>query len=111
MSFRQILRVEALMASTIWRGFITFGLVSVPVRLFRAARAERVSLKRLYRADGPVSSRAHSEDEETEEAPPPRPVKGRKNLESAIPGTSSAHSRFTVAVDVPSSSPEPVLAP
>ena len=39
------------MASTIWRGFITFGLVSVPVRLFRAARAERVSLRRLYRAD------------------------------------------------------------
>src|SRR4051812_17848610 len=98
------------MASTIWRGFITFGLVSVPVRLFRAARAERVSLKRLYRADGPVSSRAHSEEEETDEAPPPRPVKGRKNFESAIPAASS-HSRFTVAADVPSSSPEPVLAP
>ena len=50
-SFRPILRVEAPMASTVWRGFITFGLVSVPVRLFRAARAERVSLRRLYRAE------------------------------------------------------------
>ncbi len=38
------------MASTVWRGFITFGLISIPVRLFRAARAERVSLRRLYRA-------------------------------------------------------------
>jgi DNA end-binding protein Ku len=39
------------MASTVWRGFVTFGLVSIPVRLFRAARAERISLRRLYRAE------------------------------------------------------------
>src|SRR5690242_9699413 len=39
------------MASTIWRGYITFGLISIPVRLFRAARAERVGLRRLYRAE------------------------------------------------------------
>jgi DNA end-binding protein Ku len=44
------------MASTVWRGYITFGLVSVPVRLFRAARAERVNLRRLYRA--PLEDRA-----------------------------------------------------
>jgi DNA end-binding protein Ku len=37
------------MASTVWRGYITFGLISIPVRLFRAARAERVSFRRLYR--------------------------------------------------------------
>ncbi len=39
------------MASTVWRGYITFGLISIPVRLFRAARAERVGLRRLYRSD------------------------------------------------------------
>ncbi len=39
------------MASTVWRGYITFGLISVPVRLFRAARAERVGLRRLSRAE------------------------------------------------------------
>jgi DNA end-binding protein Ku len=39
------------MASTVWRGYITFGLISIPVRLFRAARAERLSFRRLYRAD------------------------------------------------------------
>lgn len=37
------------MAATVWKGHLTFGLVSVPVRLFRAARAEKVSLHRLYR--------------------------------------------------------------
>ncbi|MBV9762117.1 MAG: Ku protein [Acidobacteriaceae bacterium] len=39
------------MASTVWRGYITFGLISIPVRLFRAARAERVSFRRLHRED------------------------------------------------------------
>jgi DNA end-binding protein Ku len=42
------------MASTVWRGYITFGLISIPVRLYRAARAERVSLRRLYRSEAPA---------------------------------------------------------
>jgi DNA end-binding protein Ku len=37
------------MATTVWRGHLVFGLVSFPVRLYRAARAEKVSLRRLYR--------------------------------------------------------------
>ena len=37
------------MAATVWKGYLTFGLVSVPVRLYRAARAERVKLRQLYR--------------------------------------------------------------
>jgi DNA end-binding protein Ku len=37
------------MASTVWKGHLTFGLVSIPVRLIRAARAERVKLRQLYR--------------------------------------------------------------
>lgn len=37
------------MATTVWRGHLAFGLVSFPVRLYRAARAEKVSLRRLYR--------------------------------------------------------------
>jgi DNA end-binding protein Ku len=32
------------MAGTVWRGQLTFGLVSIPVRLFRAARKERVQM-------------------------------------------------------------------
>jgi DNA end-binding protein Ku len=57
------------MASTVWRGFINFGLISIPVRLFRAARAERVSLRRLYRAE-PASRDSEDETEEPEDAKP-----------------------------------------
>jgi DNA end-binding protein Ku len=38
------------MAATVWKGFITFGLISIPVRLFRAARPERVNLRVLSRS-------------------------------------------------------------
>ena len=44
------------MASTVWRGYISFGLISIPVRLFRAARAERVPLRRLHRQIPEVES-------------------------------------------------------
>jgi DNA end-binding protein Ku len=36
------------MASTVWKGYITFGLISVPVRLFVAARGERVSFNQIH---------------------------------------------------------------
>lgn len=38
------------MATTVWKGYLAFGLVSIPVRFFRAARAERVPLRQLYRS-------------------------------------------------------------
>lgn len=44
------------MASTVWRGYVTFGLISIPVRLFRAARAERVGLRRLHRSEPAAES-------------------------------------------------------
>jgi len=39
------------MASTVWKGFISFGLVSFPVRLFAAARAETVHFHMLHKKD------------------------------------------------------------
>lgn len=36
------------MASTVWKGYITFGLISVPVRLFTAARSERVAFHMIH---------------------------------------------------------------
>ena len=36
------------MASTIWKGYISFGLISIPVRLFAAARSERVSFNQIH---------------------------------------------------------------
>jgi DNA end-binding protein Ku len=37
------------MPSTVWKGFLTFGLVSVPVRLYAAARSKSIHFNRLYR--------------------------------------------------------------
>jgi DNA end-binding protein Ku len=36
------------MASTIWKGYISFGLISIPVRLFAAARTDRISFNMLH---------------------------------------------------------------
>jgi len=36
------------MALTIWKGYSSFGLISVPIRLFAAARPERVSFHMLH---------------------------------------------------------------
>src|SRR5579863_6846028 len=40
------------MASTVWKGYITFGLITIPVRLFAAARTERVSFNQIHQACG-----------------------------------------------------------
>ena len=40
------------MATTLWKGHLTFGLVSIPVKLFRAARAEKVRMHHLQRESG-----------------------------------------------------------
>jgi DNA end-binding protein Ku len=40
------------MASTVWKGYISFGLVSVPVRLFAAAREEHVSFNQIHNECG-----------------------------------------------------------
>src|SRR5215467_13529657 len=39
------------MPSIIWKGHLTFGLVSIPVKLFRAARRERVRLHYVHRPE------------------------------------------------------------
>ncbi len=40
------------MAGSVWKGHITFGLVSFPVRLSVAARGETVGFNQLHKADG-----------------------------------------------------------
>lgn len=36
------------MAATVWKGYIAFGLVSIPVRLFPGARAEHVAFHQIH---------------------------------------------------------------
>ncbi len=40
------------MASTVWKGYITFGLITIPVRLYAAARTERVSFNQIHEPCG-----------------------------------------------------------
>jgi len=39
------------MAASVWKGHLTFGLVSFPIRLFSAARSETISFNLLHKAD------------------------------------------------------------
>jgi len=39
------------MASTVWKGHVTFGLVSFPVKLYTAARSESISFNQLHKED------------------------------------------------------------
>src|SRR4051812_19995929 len=44
------LQIRLSMASTIWKGQLSFGLVNIPVRLQRAARKERIPMHYVSRA-------------------------------------------------------------
>jgi DNA end-binding protein Ku len=39
------------MAASVWKGHLTFGLVSLPVKLFSAARSENISFNLLHKPD------------------------------------------------------------
>ena len=39
------------MAASVWSGYLTFGLISMPVRLFSGARSESISFHMLHRDD------------------------------------------------------------
>jgi len=39
------------MATTVWKGHLTFGMVSFPVKLYTAARSENISFNQLHKAD------------------------------------------------------------
>ena len=39
------------MAATVWSGYLTFGLISMPVRLYSGARGEHISFHMLHRDD------------------------------------------------------------
>jgi DNA end-binding protein Ku len=79
------------MASTVWRGYISFGLISIPVRLYRAARPERVSLRRLYRQPAPIETEPPKAVAELESAGRGtlRPERGATRREQIVEDTES----------------------
>lgn len=111
------------MASTVWKGHLTFGLVSIPVKLYRAARADKVSFRQLHGATGarvrqslvaeaPAEPEPDWEEAEREEEapPPPPPTKSRLSLARSgsepIPFTAPAVRQPAAAVYTPPP-PEP----
>jgi DNA end-binding protein Ku len=48
---RHLSIVGVTMAASVWTGYLTFGLISMPVRLFSGARGTRVSFHMLHRDD------------------------------------------------------------
>jgi DNA end-binding protein Ku len=57
------------MATTVWKGHLTFGLISLPVRLHRAARAERVGFRQLYGPNAGRVKQVYIREEDPEEVP------------------------------------------
>src|SRR5262245_31266340 len=55
------------MASTVWKGQISFGMVSVPVRLYKAARRERIKFHHVYRPGPEIHQPESRSEEEPEE--------------------------------------------
>src|SRR5947209_741595 len=73
------------MATSAWKGHISFGLITIPVRLLRAARSERVPLRELYRV--PEAGRPEHEPDEEEAAPLPfTPASRRQAADEIKPG-------------------------
>jgi len=67
------------MAASVWRGSISFGLVTIPVRLVKAARRERTRFRRVQRVAAPEASEPLGKilkfpRGETEVQPPPPAV-------------------------------------
>jgi DNA end-binding protein Ku len=69
------------MATTVWKGHLTFGLVSIPVRMVRAARAERVKLRQLYRPNRPAAIEPTQSTQVTQPTPLRHPIEESSPLE------------------------------
>ena len=88
------------MASTVWKGHSSFGLVSIPVRLYRAARAEKVSFRRLHRTVAAQPAEPELDELSTE----PTPVRlARRDEREPIDEVEPERSRMPAA--------QPLLAP
>ena len=81
------------MATTIWKGHLSFGLVAIPVKLYRAARPEKVGFHQLYRAPSAANEPA------PEQPSPPQKTK-----------RSSAADRIVTPLALEQPAPEPPLS-
>lgn len=94
------------MPSTVWKGHLTFGLVSIPIKLFRAARPEKVSFRQLHQATG---ARVRQQLV-TEAPPPPRYQEPEPEIEAVAPARRAA-TPFIAPRRQPAREPEPEPEP
>jgi DNA end-binding protein Ku len=71
------------MAASVWRGRLAFGMVSIPVRLYKAARRERIRFHHVYRPE--EASEMSPPVEEAEEPEPARPRSGVHEVPKPVP--------------------------
>jgi hypothetical protein len=71
------------MAGTAWKGQLSFGLVVFPVRLYPAARRERVRLSYLRQTAVPAQEEQSADREP--KPPPQRASNGRRGLALVSP--------------------------
>ncbi|MDP9054348.1 MAG: hypothetical protein M3N93_08630, partial [Acidobacteriota bacterium] len=87
------------MASTLWKGHLSFGLVSIPIKLVRAARAEKIHMHNLQRT---TSSRVRRifvpAAPEDDAAPAPAAQPPSRTLTLAPPPVSSEIRDVPVAI-------------
>lgn len=95
------------MPSIVWKGHLAFGLVSIPVKLFRAARRERVSLHYVHRpepAEPPAMARGAEPAKPETRSPRFEPSPGAVEPETApltAPVTRVRQSLVTTGDDQP----------
>ena len=97
------------MATTVWKGHLTFGLISIPLKLIRAARAEKISFRQLHGADHSRVRQTYvrEEDDRDEEQTPAvsLPAKLTPVKEAAAFSGSSAAPRRVEYVAPPAPAP------
>ncbi|MDQ6759524.1 MAG: hypothetical protein M3Z32_06615, partial [Acidobacteriota bacterium] len=93
------------MATTVWHGHLTFGLVSIPVRLFKAARSEKIRFNQLYRQPSPQPSADPVPPAKPESVTDPRrqPTHQARVSEPAVPFQAPAeqYTRVRQTLSVP----------
>ncbi len=91
------------MAATVWRGHLTFGLVSIPVRLYPAARAKKVRLNQVYRPRRDLVEDFLEEETARPEPPPERISVVRPPLAETLPAVtvSGPQARVHYTPDAP----------
>jgi DNA end-binding protein Ku len=101
------------MAATTWKGHLTFGLVSIPVKLTRAARAEKVSFRQLSARTGTRVRQqlvAEEPEPEVESKPPTRVAAPAPSAQAAFraeaPAPPPARGK-TASARKPEPEPEP----